>query len=971
MPQHPPTVEHQRETQLSDLPLDEILTRALTLDPATRSEYLDAVCGEDPALRSELESLLSVADRFPSKYAETEAADSPESVPLPESIGRYPVVGVVGAGGMGLVYRARDPELEREVALKRLPAGIQADSAELARFRREARALARLRHPNIATVYSLESEPDGPFLTMELVPGQTLHALLEEGPLPRDRALRVGVQIAAAMEAAHAEGIVHRDLKPLNIQVGEADEVKVLDFGLAKALDEPASPAGSDADGAQAAARTVLPAGAVGPVTELGRIVGTPGYISPEQLTGSRVGPPADVWAFGCVLFECLTGNSPYRDAGATIRVPARLRRTLAALELKPDWSLLPAGLPAGVDELLRSCLQVEPGERPSALEVRHTLERGLEELAAPSFAARWFSRRGAIVLVCALVAITGAVMLGRRSGPAPQGIPASSVRQLTFHGNTMAYDLAPDGRSVAYLDETSRLVYLDTETGQGNAAPLTAGAAKDTIVGVGARLSGIRWSPSGQELAVVGVRRKAPTTTSTFIVPRGEHRADALGVADFAGVAWSPDGSRLVGMRGLGNQAVLCVVERASGRYHDVPLDRPVSPARILDWSAGDQIYFKIVEGDSTYAVPSSGGTPRGVLTGRWLRFVPDRDGVCWTVGSQLRYVPLDADGLPTGSHSVLADRVPEFTSLFSVARGGRRFLHDNRGLVEVWLGRRAAASSGDEFRWSQLVRESLSTNAARFSPDGSRIALVGRPVGSMDSILMVHSLVDGSRTILARDDRLNWPAWSPDGSELAYSHGRGMARVELDGGEPRQIPGPRDPMLIRWLPDGGIIYMERDGDLWSAYRRIDPADGSISPLPIDPDGGSLFQCAMAPDGNRVAVAGNRGGHYEVKVWLIDLTNGSERLLYDAHAAPFAWSADARWVYVVAELESESGGTRRSRVLRVAVEGGDVETVADLPEPSYSWSHMELSPDELSLVYTQRRIGRDLWLMDIEPTHD
>ncbi len=954
---------------MNDLRLDEILIRALDLDPAARSAYLDEACGEDVALRSELESLLGVADRFPAKTNRSEASDPPASAPLPERVGRYPVVGVVGAGGMGLVYRARDPDLEREVALKRLPAGIQADSAELARFRREARVLARLNHPNIATVYSLESENSGPFLTMELVPGKTLHAVLSDGSLPVDRALRVGIQIAAAMEAAHAEGIVHRDLKPLNIQVAGADEVKVLDFGLAKTFDEPAT--GSDSSQEGSSSGTAVPYGATGPVTISGRVVGTPGYISPEQLAGGPVGPPADVWAFGCVLFECLTGSSPYRDGGSAVRVPARLRRTLAALDLDPDWSLLPAGLPADVGALLRSCLSAEPGERPSATVIRRTLEKAREEIAAPSPAARFFNRRVAVLLACGLAAITATVMLFGRREPIQVGVPTSSVRQLTFHGNTMAFDLSPDGETVAYLDETSRLVYRDTRTGQEDLAPLTTGATNDTITLVGARASGLRWSPSGGELAVIGVGQSAQATTMTYIVPRGEHRATPLDVSDFAGTAWSPDGSRLAGTRGIGKATALCIVDRADGRCSDVPLNRPVSPDRFLDWTEGDQLYFKIVGSDSIYAVPAGGGTPRAVLEGRWLRRQPGHQGICYTVDRQLRCSPLDRNGLPTGDHAILADRVPHFASPFSVARDGKRIIYDNVGLNEVWLGRRSPGDAGDDFRWAQLVRESLSTSNARFSPDGTRIALTGRPVESKELLILIHSLVDGTRRVVARDDEITSLDWSPDGTEIAYRNVEGMARVRVDEGIPRQIPGPRDPLYIRWLPDGRIIYMERDGDLGHAYSQIDPVDGKISRLPIDSERGTLFQFAMAPDARSVAVAGNRGGRYEVRAWLIDLVDGSERLLYDDHAAPFAWSADGAWVYLVTEMQPESRNVRGTRIFRVAVDGGAVETVTDLPEPSTGWSNLDINRDGTGLLYTQRRIGRDLWLMDIEPTRN
>jgi Tol biopolymer transport system component len=956
---------------MSDLTLDEILTQALELEPAARSDYLAAACAGDPALLAEVESLLSVADKFPARHMAQETTGTGEPAPLPERIGRYPVVGVVGEGGMGLVYRALDPDLEREVALKRLPAGVRDDSAEWARLRREARALARLQHPNIATVYSLESDSGEPFLTMELVPGRTLHAVLTDGPLPLERALGVAAQIAAAMEAAHAEGIVHRDLKPLNIQIGKTDQVKVLDFGLAKALDEPAGNPRAATDGTEPAQDNFLPPAANGTVTISGRVLGTPGYISPEQLLGQPVQPPTDIWAFGCVLFECLTGCSPYRDAGSTVCVPARFRRTLAALELKPDWSQLPAGIPGHIRELLESCLSTEPGERPDAAAVRRSLDRGLAEITAPTWTSWLLSRRGAILLVCMLLAMTGAIFLGERSGPPAEGIPASTVRQLTFHGNVNAYDLAPDGERVAYLDETSQLVYLDIESGQRRAAPLINGAANDTIVTLGARPGGLRWSPSGSELAVVGVRKTKQLTTSTYLVPQGSHTATVLDVPDFAGSVWSPDGSQIAGIRGLGNDAVLCIVDRASGRYHDVPLDSTTKPAHLFDWSLGDKLYTRFAGSDSVYAVPAGGGIPRALLAGIRMRYLPDRDEICLLVDNQFRSFQVDANGIPTASYSILADRVPPIEASPSLAQDGRRILYTNAGQIEVWIGQQTSTPPSEEFRWSPLLRESLVTNAARFSPDGSLIALAGRPAQDVEATLLIYSPENGSRSIVARGQMINYPAWSPDGTELVYSQKQGMYRVKIDGGTPQPVPGPRKPIYTRWLPDGSIIYMERDGDLWSAYSRIDPVDGSISKLPIDPGRGSLFQFAMAPHGKSVAVAGNRGGIYQVKVWLVDLEDGSERLLYDGYGAPFAWSADARWVYVVAESQPESGGLRRTKILRVAVDDGTVEKVTDLSEYAKGWSHFDLSPDERKILYTQRRIGRDLWLMDIEPTRD
>jgi serine/threonine-protein kinase len=263
-------------------------------------------------------------------------------------LGPYEIVGPLGAGGMGEVYRARDPRLGRDVAIKALPAAFVNDPARLERFRREAQALAALNHPNIASIYGFEEAAGAPHLILELVEGESLAARLARGPLtPRD-ALQVGVQIAGAIEAAHERGIVHRDLKPGNVMIGTTGAVKVLDFGLAKT--DPGSTSGTD----PAHTPTVTHAGA----SSLGMIVGTAAYMSPEQARGALVDRRSDVWSFGCVLFECLAGRPPF--TGRT--VPDVIAKIL---EREPDWAVLPTALPIRVREVLRRCLRKDAEERP------------------------------------------------------------------------------------------------------------------------------------------------------------------------------------------------------------------------------------------------------------------------------------------------------------------------------------------------------------------------------------------------------------------------------------------------------------------------------------------------------------------------------------------------------------------------------------------------------------------------------
>jgi eukaryotic-like serine/threonine-protein kinase len=277
-------------------------------------------------------------------------------------LGPYEILGALGTGGMGEVFRARDARLSRHVAIKGLPPAFASSPERLARFRREAQTLAALNHPNIATIYGLEEAEESPYLVLELIEGETLADRLKRGALPLREALAIGVQIAAAVEAAHERGIVHRDLKPANVMVTPAGLVKVLDFGLAK-LDAEATPA-TDASRS--------PTLAVNAATVAGVILGTAAYMSPEQARGRDVDRRTDLWSFGCVLFECLAGRAAFTGETASDLI-ARI------LEREPDWTALPAGTPARVREVVRRCLRKEAESRPRDI---HDVRLELDDVA-------------------------------------------------------------------------------------------------------------------------------------------------------------------------------------------------------------------------------------------------------------------------------------------------------------------------------------------------------------------------------------------------------------------------------------------------------------------------------------------------------------------------------------------------------------------------------------------------------------
>ena len=412
-------------------------------------------------------------------------------------LGSYEVVAAIGRGGMGEVFRARDLELQRDVALKVLPDVFAADPQRLARFRREAQILASLNHPNVASIYGIHEAEGIRALVLELADGQTLAERLRLGPIPVADALALALQIAQALEAAHDKGIVHRDLKPANITLSDEGRIKVLDFGLAKALDT--------AQASQPDELTLTEHDH----TKLGAVMGTAGYMSPEQARGRQVDRRTDIWAFGCVLFEMLVGDAPFRSETSSDTVAAVLGRD-------PDWGRLPDRLPSRIHALLRRCLEKDHRERlrdigDARLELRDALAAGVAaddpRLALQSGGGLW--RTAAIVLGIAALALTAiAYALSGRQPAAPEWrnplADAVFARLTDFDGAESSAAISPDGRFVAFRADRDgpQDIWL-TQVGTGTFVNLTRGKEEELLLPV-------RNADAGVELLRERLRRRA-----------------------------------------------------------------------------------------------------------------------------------------------------------------------------------------------------------------------------------------------------------------------------------------------------------------------------------------------------------------------------------------------------------------------------------------------------------------------------
>ncbi|MFN2369602.1 MAG: protein kinase, partial [Candidatus Krumholzibacteriia bacterium] len=407
-----------------------------------------------------------------------------------EQIGPYEVTGSLGRGGMGEVYRARDTRLDRDVALKILPPEFAGDQERLSRFQREARLLAALQHQNIAAIYGLEELEGHPVLVMELAEGDDLAVRLGGGALPPDEVQRIAAQLAAGLEYAHEQGVVHRDLKPANIKVAQGGRVKILDFGLARALE---GPRGASSTTAAAVDDTVT---RTRDLTGVGAVLGTAAYMSPEQTRGYAVDRRADIWAFGVVVFEMLTGQRLFAGETASDTLAAVLRKD-------PDWRLIPADTPPVLAQLCRRCLEKDPqlrlrdiGEARIALEGTSSSMMSMRtELLGPPAAAPAVGLRTRLPLAVALAAVLAALVvgwLGLSGSLGPRPAPPRLVRATVMldagqglylnPGNPGPPVVSPDGRRLAFVvQDTSGAVTLGVRALDGEAVKLipgTAGAA-------------------------------------------------------------------------------------------------------------------------------------------------------------------------------------------------------------------------------------------------------------------------------------------------------------------------------------------------------------------------------------------------------------------------------------------------------------------------------------------------------------
>jgi serine/threonine-protein kinase len=844
-------------------------------------------------------------------------------------LGQYQVAAQIGVGGMGEVYQATDTKLKRQVAIKVLPASVAADAERLARFQREAEVLASLNHPNIAAIYGLEDADGTKALVMELVEGPTLADRIADGPIPVDEALPIAKQIAEALEAAHEQGIIHRDLKPANIKLRPDGTVKVLDFGLAKAM-EPV--------GAMPPGQSQLPTITTPAMTQAGMILGTVAYMSPEQAKGHPVDKRSDIWAFGAVLFEMLCGRRAFEGEDVS--------DTMASV-LKGDtnWSALPSSVPPMIVAVLRRCLARDRRERARDIGDVQLALAGAFDTAVPSsggLASPGASRTTLGVLVATAVA-AGALVAGVVAWSQWPAADVPRVTRLTIapaDGQTLRMSstsvdmaLSPDGTQAAFTvndgDGGNPLVLRSL-----NSLATTVLASRGFAPFFSADGAWVGFSDIAD-----GAIKRVPTSGG----PAQEIARVDSGVL---GATWAPDDTIILG-----------TFDR-SGLYRVSAAGGALEPLTALDESRAEvnhawperlpgrnAVLFSILRRDTVLqgddaeiaVLDLTTGEHRILLSGgSFPKYVPTGH-LLYSFAGTLRAVRFDAERL-----EVVGDPVSIVDRVVTKATGGANVALGGDGSLIYYAGSRTAGLALTPV--STLVwvdAEGHETDAGfdprayiypRLAPDGRRVAVA---VVDGPTDLWVGDVGRHTFTRLTRDVEEDVsPLWTPDGERIVFSKlGRGVFRLRADGAGIAEALNTdlTDLTLESSSPDGSrLLVVRRNRNDIGVFSVA--GDQAIEWLLQTPQVQER-RSSLSPDGAWMAYSSNESGQFEVYVrpfpdvqarrWQISTSGGTSPL----------WSRDGRSLFY------QDGPA----MTRVSVEAGP-EPDFGTPETLFEWSYPELN---------------------------
>jgi len=819
-------------------------------------------------------------------------------------LGPYEIVGSLGSGGMGVVYRARDARLGREVAIKVLPEGFAADAERLARFDREARVLASLNHPNIATIHGVEEKEGTRALVMELVEGETLSERLARGAMPWEECLPIFLQIVEALEYAHEHGVIHRDLKPANVKLTPEGKAKLLDFGLAKALDPMAGQSGGS--GQNPAQSPTMSPTVTAAATQAGVIMGTAAYMSPEQAKGKPVDRRADVWAFGVLLWECLTGRRLFEGETVPETFGAIFRQEI-------ELTALPRAVPQGVRRILARCLERDPRQRLRDIgEARISLERSIaggetaDSLPAAAVVAPavGMGRFLPWILVAALGIALGAALWLRPAAPAAE---RSLAMELALpEGVALTQEappaISPDGRWLAFAgaaaDEPARIWVRSLDSFDAVQVPGTEGATFPF------------WSPDSRHVGFFmnGELRRfdlASRTPQTICADAPWGR----------GASWGEDGNILFAPNpntgifsvpaGGGTAKQITTVDAAlADGSHRFPVHLPDGKHFLLTVFSNNPealakdggIFLASTDGGPFERVLSD-PSPAVLLPGALL---VHRQGKLIAIPFDSRTFKMSGEAVPVAPQVQFVQAAGILAA--SASRAGDIVFSAGQSSFEqeldlVWFDRKGEARPA-------LDRRISSQGDLDVSPDGGRFVLLVPPPRTGPDDLWIGEFARGTLVPLTRGSNdSHSPRWSRDGKRIAYcnrdSGDEDIFVIRADGaGIPERVYSATtvDTTVTDWSPDGRMLIFDavsksgaRRWEIWS----LDLATGKAGPL-LSEAGVTLAGGRLSPDGRWLTYVSDESGQNEVYVRPFPALDRKWQISRQGGAEP-SWRADGR----------------------------------------------------------------------------
>jgi serine/threonine protein kinase/Tol biopolymer transport system component len=856
--------------------------------------------------------------------------------------GRYEIIEELGRGGMGNVYRVEDKKTNEELALKLIKPEIASDKKTLERFSNELKLAHKISHKNVCRMYHLGEEEGVHFITMEYVPGEDLKSMIRmTRQLTVGTAISMAKQVCDGLAEAHRLGVIHRDLKPSNIMIDKAGTVRIMDFGIARSL---------KAKG----------------ITGTGVMIGTPEYMSPEQVEGREADQHSDIYSLGIILYEVLIGRIPFEgDTAFAIGLKHKS-------EEPEDPRKLNSHIPEDLSRLILKCLEKDMENRyQSAEELRSELiriEEGIptteriipkrkpitsREITVKFSLKKLFIPALAFVAIIAVIILT--VFLIRKL---PSGKPTLPThKQLTFTGNAYNPAISPDGKFIAYVNYESprkqKVMIQDMASNQ---------ALELLTV---ERCLNLQWMPDGSELSIWA--KIDDSNQGTFILPRLGGTPRKLEATPF--LAWAPDGFQFAGL--WQGSKKMHIGDKSAGITKSIDLSLPFTWMRNIDWSPLGNLILLLTEGDeqqsSIWTITPDGNKWNKVIednvpisSALWS---PHGDAIFYLRGreqaKEIWKIPVSSDtGKPSKSATAILSGM-QAGEEFSITSDGRRLLYTREiHYSNLWLATVERTEKGQEVKTKQLTSGTLVYDYPEISPDGSLIAF-SRGDG-MTSNIYVMPIEGGNIKQITFFNSLNTsPVWSPDGKEIAFgSNEDGMPRVwkvSAQGGTPYQFAKSKlsQSRHLTWSPQPDILY-HRPGN--RNYHFLNPQTEEERPLIKDDSVGWVFTPQFSPNGKKVAVAWNR--QPSRGLWVIFLEDSSEKLLKKERIFPLGWSDDGEWIHAVV---IKSG---KEEYIKIELKSGQVEELPVIAFKIDGESKHKIINEKPEIFVDDKTLS-DVWLVE------